>query len=146
VEYVVQSGLDSDTLVMPITFLYRQHLELRIKALLIVARMVLKQPDKVDNIHTLEVLWPECHSLLKQIFKAEFAAQFKLIGQIVNEFAKADPGSYSFRYPVNTKGGMSLPKKLQNINLAHLASTVSGMAVFLDSLHQQIGYPPDEQE
>lgn len=138
VEYVGQSGLDSDILVFPIAFLFRQHLELRIKSLLMAARELLKQAASPILSHDIRQLWADCSPLLRRIFGDQYSRKLDTVDQIINQFSKIDPKSEGFRYPVDTKGKQSFPDGFDNINLGHMATTLSGIAVFLDDLQVEI--------
>jgi hypothetical protein len=140
VEYVGQSQLDSDILVFPIVFMYRQHLELRIKGLQLSAQELLNQSDGMKQTHDIKGLWEACSPLLQQIFKDQYLEEFDTVKQIINQFSKIDPNSEGFRYPINRNGQQSLPAEFHHINLGHLAKTLSGIAKFLDNLQINILY------
>ncbi len=49
----------------------------------------------------------------------------------VTEFDEWDPQSFSFRYPVDRKGDLSLPGHLEQIDLHHLAEVMERLASLL---------------
>jgi hypothetical protein len=51
-------------------------------------------------------------------------------GTILLELASTDPGSFAFRYPVNTKDEASLPN-LKMMNLRHFADVAGRASNFL---------------
>lgn len=140
VEYVGQSGMDSDTLVLPITFLFRQHLELRIKSLLTDTRKLLNQPQQTRKSHDIKHLWEECRPLVEQIFPEQFSEQLDVVAQIVSQFSEIDPASQGFRYPINVTGKQSFPEGFDNINLGHLARTINGIAAFLNDIQFKLSF------
>jgi hypothetical protein len=147
VEYVGQSGgLDSDTLVFPIVFMYRQHLELRIKDLRLIAQELLNKPNTMKQNHDIVELWEECSLVLKQIFNDQYLEEFETIKRIIDQFSRIDPTSQGFRYPIDKKGKPSFPEEFRHVNLGHLSKTLSGIAVFFSNLEISISYRLGREE
>lgn len=104
-----------DVLVWPAIFLYRQYLELRLKAIIIRGTMLKsceegKFPDERDmdlkTIHTFRDFWPSCKSVIKNLHPdadQEDLKELETMEKYIYEFSKLDEGSYTFRYPVNKK-------------------------------------------
>lgn len=107
----------------PVVFLYRHAIELYLKAMLyrIAAMSVGDQALR----KLLPRLWRE-HSLVKLLEMAQpvLAAMWDELPlalrafdeeelQFLSELDRIDPGSYSFRYPVASTGGPSLPSALR---------------------------------
>jgi hypothetical protein len=103
---------------LPILFLYRHSFELYLKAL--VYHAALLSVDKSELIDALPRLWRE-HSLLRLVKMSlpvlTGSHPLTVAGELHNEvnalarkLDEVDSGSYSFRYPVSTKGEGSLPE------------------------------------
>jgi hypothetical protein len=93
-------------LVYPIVFCYRHFLELTLKAMLEEYGPMAKiEPNRSD--HTLETLWRAFRTLLQEL-DAEGGREDKqathVVGQCIDEFAKIDPSSQTFRYATSRKG------------------------------------------
>lgn len=103
---------------LPLLFLYRHSFEVFLKA--IVYRSAILSISESDLTSALPRLWRE-HSLVRLHAMAHPALQttrwalvdVEELDQQIAELAKTiddiDPGSYSFRYPVTSSGGSSLP-------------------------------------
>lgn len=128
---------DQDFLVFPILFNYRQYIELRLKYLIRYGRRLLDRPGDFSTHHRLKALWDECVPLLLEIEPGS-AADVENAGAALLKFAEVDPESFSFRYPMDKKGGRSLPADLTHINLRHVRDVVERLAGFLDAALEQI--------
>jgi hypothetical protein len=70
---------------------------------------------------------------VRQILEAVWGHQdyYDAVEERLEQFAAVDPGSHSFRYPVDRKGQLSLPN-LKSYNVRRLRQIVEGMATVLD--------------
>ena len=106
----------------PVIFLYRHSIELYLKAMLY--RLARLSVDDAELRQVLPRLWRE-HSLLKLLKMAQpvLEAMYDRLPfalrvfdedelQFLTDLDRVDPGSYSFRYPVASMGGRSLPRIL----------------------------------
>ena len=113
---------DIDHSACPVIFLYRHSIELYLKAMLY--RLARLSVDDTDLREVLPRLWRE-HSLLKLLKMAQpvLEAMYERLPlalrvfdedelKFLGDLDRIDPGSYSFRYPVASTGGPSLPKML----------------------------------
>ena len=115
-----------DTLVFPIVFSYRQFLELSIKYhLATYGRRVGIEPNW--HSHDLAQLWAEFLAMLDAYGTVDPDEADPLVGETVLEFAKIDPGSYAYRYPVDRQGN-PLPMVYSELYLPELADVMNGVA------------------
>lgn len=128
----------NDELFLPIAYLYRHCLELRMKDI-IVTGVGLKffKSDDVNNVlnqHNLARLWSQAKRLLVHRWPNADQAPLKAVEAIVNEFHQADPNGQVFRYDTDKHGHRhryaSLP---DHINLTELRQTMEGAFNFLDA-------------
>jgi hypothetical protein len=136
VAYVEATHSDQDFLVYPILFNYRQYIELTLKDLVGTARRLLDEPGGVPRGHDLLALWNEAEPLLLRIDDRER----ETLGNVracLKRFAKFDPTSESFRYPITKKGKPSLPDKLRHINLRQVRDVVERLSGFFDGASMQ---------
>lgn len=113
-------------LVFPILFNYRHFLELSLKyQLATYGPTVGIEPNW--NCHRLEVLWSAFIEMLDRFGSDDPDEVDPVVGEIILEFAKIDPGSYSYRYPVNKKGE-PVPVNRENLHLPTLADVIDGVA------------------
>lgn len=145
-----QRGLGSnDHAALPILFLYRHSFELYIKA--IVFRAALLSVNEEELALAIPRLWRE-HSLVALASMAEpildgtsrlLVASGDLKKKIFDLAAKIDEfdaGSYSFRYPVTSRGHGSLPSAFfTNIFVfsAHIEEVLDDVAQFCRSLEEE---------
>ncbi len=130
----------------PIIFLYRHALELYLKAIVLHgdAIMQINGETLLTNRsllqkHNLLPLLP----LLKQTFDAvgctweldiEGLHTFEEVEELLRDFEAVDIGSYTFRYPVDTKGNPSVPHHF----MVHLPTFCNRMDALLESLEAAV--------
>ncbi len=112
----------SDLDAYPVVFLYRHALELLIKAVLTIgdglARFLDKPELRISNLYSDHSLRRHV-AQMKRLFEAvDWADAFEQAGmekgkfeQVIAEFEKFDPASYTFRYPIKKDGSASLTEK-----------------------------------
>ncbi|HST37381.1 MAG TPA: hypothetical protein VLK25_12230 [Allosphingosinicella sp.] len=114
-----------DSLVFPIVFNYRQFIELSLKYLIATyGHTVGIQANWKD--HELAILWQEFIKVLRGYGHRDFNEGDQAAAQVVAEFAKVDPQSFSYRYPVDKKG-RPIPLRHDELNLAQLAAVMTAL-------------------
>jgi hypothetical protein len=105
-----------DSLIFPIIFLYRQHIELSLKSIIRELEIKLnnnREPEELEH-HKLLNLWDESEKLYNQflqdnsvslVFTKPEATKER---SIVNDFNMVDKNSFSFRYSTNKDNTKSL--------------------------------------
>ncbi|KZK78978.1 hypothetical protein PsAD46_04456 [Pseudovibrio sp. Ad46] len=118
--------MSRDTLVFPIIFNYRQFLELSIKY-----QLAAFGPDvEIEpnwNSHFLEKLWADFLVMLERYGTEDPDDADPVVEAIILEFAKIDPSSYSYRYPVDRRG-KPIPVAYPDLHLPTLADVMEGVA------------------
>lgn len=115
-----------DFLVFPILFNYRQYIELSLKYMIATyGPTVGIEPNW--RTHDLATLWSEFLDLLDRFGTPDPDEVDPVVGEVVIEFAKIDPGSYSYRYPVD-RNGDAIPVAYTDLHLANLADVMNGIA------------------
>jgi hypothetical protein len=125
VAHVSQSHRDGDALVFPIIFNYRQFIELELKYLIATYGRTVGV-DAQWNTHDLGTLWSTFLEVLAGYGHDDVAGTDGVVGAIITEFAKVDPRSFSFRYPVDTKGRL-VTLAHEEIDLHRLADVMQGL-------------------
>lgn len=124
-------------------FLYRQTVELQLKALLADAGELLDDPQAVPPRHELPRLWGRVRALLLRVDPGADGPWFARADAIVTELDALDPGSFAFRYPVDTGGTPSLPEPLL-VDPANVRRVFDELFVLLDGaasqVHEYAGY------
>lgn len=93
------SGRDQDFLIYPILFNARQAIELGLKELMLLGeRLSLCQP--YPKCHDLVRLWKDAKKVLLDAGSIQ-DDEMRVFETLVQQLANADPGSMTFRYPVD---------------------------------------------
>lgn len=131
---VEQTSSSQDTFVYPVLFLYRQYLELQLKIMLRTLRHLHDIGRDFPKSHKIDALWDETQKLLIQSFPEQPADEVIETGRLIHEFAKVDPLSTAFRYPVDKDGNPSLPG-IRYINLRNIREVMAKIAMLLDGAY-----------
>lgn len=128
VAHVAGSRHDGDALVFPIIFNYRQFVELSLKYLIATYGRTVGI-EALWNTHDLGVLWSTFIEVLDGYGHEDQEGTDVVVAKIIVEFAKVDPGSFSFRYPVDRKGKLvNLAHK--EVDLHRLADVMRGLEAY----------------
>lgn len=121
-----QDPFERDYLVCPIIFNYRQFLELSLKYILATYGPTVGV-DAEWRTHDLARLWERFAELLDRYGTDDPDEADGVVAAVVAEFAKIDPGSYSYRYPVDTRG-RPIPIAYADLHLPTLVDVMDGVA------------------
>lgn len=116
---------DRDALVYPIIFNYRQFIELSLKYLIATYGSTVGV-EAIWNKHDLDVLWKTFTKLLDGYGCKDVEETDPVVAEIIAEFAKVDPASFSYRYPVDTKGN-PIPITHEELDLRALADVMQAL-------------------
>lgn len=126
---VAQAEADATTrnfLVYPIIFNYRHFVELSLKYhLAIYGPTVGIKPNWTS--HDLAILWSAFLEMLDRFGTKDPDEVDPIVGETILAFAKIDPGSYSYRYPVDRLGN-PVPVEQADLHLPTLADVMNGVA------------------
>jgi hypothetical protein len=154
VEHVGEQATEQDLLVYPVVYLYRHHVELALKRLLILAADLAQEEldQKCLNDlggHHIDQLWSDCKKILNAP-KIQNSCGFTLpiediegIDSYIKQLSAVDPDAQAFRYARDKKGRPSLPDGLTHINIAvfgdhmeRLCSHLDGIDSYLDHMRE----------
>lgn len=149
---VIKSATDQDILVFPISFLYRQYIELQLKHIILESRIFLCEGKNFPEHHRIKDLWDTANSLMSKIIKYHdptinnyiTKADVQLIQTIITEFVKVDPDSYAFRYPKDKNGNKNLAG-IKHINLRKLQDQMKILKENLDKYFLSVSLLRDYQ-
>lgn len=135
----VDDRADRDALVYPIIFNYRQFIELSLKYLISTYGHTVGV-SAIWDTHDLAALWKKLEAVLEGYGHDDDGETDPVVAEIVAEFSKVDPRSFTFRYPVDTKG-KPIPVAHEQLDLGALADVMkalegyfNGTDGYLDSL------------
>lgn len=126
----------------PVVFLYRHAFELSLKnilywsARLLVFKGVEDIGVKLYNTHNLVKLAENAEKILLKAFPDDQSLHefIKDVVSTAQEFSNIDPDSYSYRYPISTKGNHST-RKGQSVNLSSLSEHMDSILESLDAIN-----------
>lgn len=128
VAHVLELGTRQDYMVFPICFLYRQYLELQLKALIQEGSLLLQNDPPPAFHHDLTRLWFHTRKLLCEFWPD---TDLGCIERFLSDFADLDPNSETFRYPEDRRGQDHL-LGLSHIDLEGLAEEFTRVADMLE--------------
>ena len=130
VEASTEDLLTRAIVVCPVIFNYRQFLELSLKyQLATYGPSVGIRPNW--HTHDLAVLWSEFLAMLDEYGTEDPDEVDPVVGEIILEFAKIDPGSYAYRYPVD-KNGVALPVAYSDLHLPTLGDVMNAVSGYFN--------------
>ena len=149
----VESGTNQDILVFPISFLYRQYIELQLKHIIRESRMFLEEGANFPEHHRINDLWNTANSLMARIIKYYDQSikyyitkeDIQVVKKIITEFVKVDPESFAFRYPNDKKGNRNL-EGIEYINLIKLHDQMEILKEKLDKYYLCVSLLRDFQD
>ncbi len=111
-EYVRQTHQDQDVLIYPVLFLWRHHLELKLKAIARSASQLLGEDWTPPGDHDLGPLFAVAHKLAERCY-SEFAekvpnAELLQAKAALASLKAVDARAMAFRYPEDLKGNKHL--------------------------------------
>lgn len=115
---------DRNTLIYPIVFLYRQHIELVLKEFILDGNRYRQSFMLPQAHHNLVQLWQLCMKVIRQRRLPVSSAHIRIIDKVVREFNDYDPSSEAFRYPVTKRGVRSLASVEVPLSIRGLAQTM----------------------
>ena len=125
---------ENDALVYPIVFLYRQYLELSFKGMLRDAAFAAGAEPPGIASHSLPKVWATLQPLLKDALDQDLkAVEWQILTNCVDQFAKSDPTSQTFRYPVQ-KDGAPADHVTTHINLRQLRDEMANAHLVIDCI------------
>jgi len=116
-------------LTLPIIFLSRHFIEIKIKEILDVFGV------ENPTTHNLELLWNKLIEKYKENYQSSSEKDKMTMdntGRIIIELNKLDDKSFNFRYPTDKEGNSSLPFK--NFDLLNFTQVIEKVNVHLDCI------------
>jgi len=159
VEHVLKNPQDRDFLVFPIIFLYRHHIELALKKIIMLAPYLIDreltkfEQDNLDQ-HRLDRLWRDLKPMFAAIYEAlgwpaPEPVDIEGIDDYIAQISRVDPRSDAFRYSYSKKRKPSLPVELRWINLRNFAELIERLAHYFEGIEmaaQELADFKGEQE
>lgn len=126
------AALKSDPVVLPLLFLCRHYLEIRLKQLIQASHKLLSMPDDWPQSHNLALLWSKLRPLLERVWPDGPIETLQFTEKIILAFHRYDPTSMTFRYPIDRKGARHLAE-VESLSLPNLHKAIMQVSTFLES-------------
>ncbi len=120
-----------DLVIYPIVYLYRHHLELSLKDIIIRGNNLLDKPIPLEFDHSLNKLWNYCQLILPQIGIPTDIPEAKPFENCLKQLDQVDSQANAFRYPV-TKKGKPMLTTLDSVDLDNLRIVIARMSFFIE--------------
>lgn len=144
VEHIKDTRRDIDALVYPTVFLYRQCIELLLKAIILDGNELLDIPEDFPKHHKIDELWRQCRRITEKVWTDGPSEDLDAVEKCINEFSETDPTSMAFRYPTDKNNNPSLPG-LTHINLRNLSEVMEKIFFLLAGIDDGIHAYLDEK-
>lgn len=151
-----------DVLALPVIYLYRHYLELRLKSMIIRGNMLKlceddEYPDeeymKFDPTHKLDKLWEDCRILLENIYPEldkEDLTELETMDKYIEEFSKFDENSFISRYPAskptNKKESNPWNYEKHKFSLSNLKVVMDNIFSYLEDQNNSLGGAVDYEK
>lgn len=125
--------------VWPLAFLWRHHIELAVKEIILVGRELEREHEGFPAGHRLGRLWQTAKPYIERC-GAPSSPELANVETVINEFENVDPGGDGFRYPLRRdRGGVSLPNAPEQVNLEQFQETMERLSNFFSGVRSEIG-------
>jgi HEPN domain-containing protein len=120
-----------DYLVYSIAYLYRMHIELRLKTIIESAKHIYRKG------HELKKLWEEAKPVMKNSSQWFDDQELEAVEEKIEEFCKIDPSSDAWRYSRDYYGDPTL-ERIQTVDLKHLKQVMDSISTPLEGSYTAI--------
>ncbi len=129
--------------IWPLAFLWRHHIELALKAIIVVGRELAREPDGFPTHHRLLRLWEIAKPHIERC-GSPGSPELANVEAAIVEFETIDPGADGFRYPLRKDAsGVSLPNAPEEVNLEQLQRTMEGLSNFFSGVRTELSFRLD---
>jgi len=130
-------GMPADIYFMPVAYLYRHSLELKLKEIIRLGCDLefLESDDKLSsvlNAHELHPLWNYARKIIESHWSNDEKNELNAAGRIIQEFHNIDKSGQNLRYSKNRNGNYTLKDMPESVELKHLKDVFEAVFNFLD--------------
>jgi hypothetical protein len=123
-----------NSVIYPILFLYRQHLELMLKYIILVGQRLRSETTQPLHHHRLRDLWGECKRVLRERSISVPSEDLTRVEHTIDELTALDPSSDLFRYPLGKTAEFPFPENLRQFDLSIFGAKLTKVSVTLRHL------------
>lgn len=132
--HVEETGTWTETLFLPLAFLWRHTIELQLKALISVAREFLERDGGGGDLihHKLEELWSEAKPFICEIRpEGHVGTEIEDVERLIGQLLSFDPNAQGFRYHKDTKNKPTLTAVPRYIDLRNFQEAMAAVSNFI---------------
>jgi len=115
----------------PVLFLYRQHLELMLKYIILVGQRLRNEATQPPHHHRLRDLWGEGRRVLRERSISVSSGELARAEETIDELGGLDPSSELFRYPLDKTAGFPFPDELRQFDLSLFGAKLAEVSASL---------------
>ncbi|BET65454.1 hypothetical protein ASA1KI_03720 [Opitutales bacterium ASA1] len=130
IDHIDRTHMEQDYLVYPVLFLYRHHLELRLKEILGLLHDLGVRSSEAPIGHSLAKLWSEARAPLRKLGGKGDAKWFSAVDRCIKQIDEIDPSSDAFRYAKRRDGSKSV-SHVRHVNFLALRETMDAILDWL---------------
>jgi len=152
VKYIIDNRLKSDSLIIPIIYLYRHYIELSLKFIIKHGRQLfgIKIENHYPKSHKITDLWKEGRKIIERRWPNAEYETFDAVGDIIDQFSIIDPISIDSRYPEQKDDGAITMENLSEnqlyINLENMYEIMDSIDNFLSPISDVISIDLSEKK
>jgi len=139
-DHVITGRGTIDTVVYPIVFNWRHHLELRLKIIIVIGATLFEDREpRIPGHHDLYRLWRDARGYITRTWRDEDDAALREVDVHLAEMARVDGNSYVFQYTVDKQGFRALPVDLEHLGLVEFRDATMEVARLLERVAVGLG-------
>lgn len=120
-----------NSVLYPILFLYRQHLELMLKYIILVGQRLRNKATQPPHHHRLRDLWSEGKRVLRERSISISSENLARAEHTIGELIRLDPSSDLFRYPLDKTERFPFPEELRQFDLSLFGAKLEEVSAIL---------------
>jgi hypothetical protein len=133
-----------DLLVFPLVFLWRHHIELALKNVIMLGRCLAGEDSRNPSGHNLAVLWREASGHIHGLDDEE-PPEFTHVDAIIQQIQRVDERADGFRYPTqigSSKQNLQAVPELVNLSVLHdaMCAVANFLACATTEMEQRLDY------
>lgn len=132
-KHIAENHTTIDTVFFPLAYLFRHHVELTLKTIILIGCKLTPMEKSDHYIHNLHDLWIRARSHIEIVWKnSDQEILLNNVAKIIEEFNSIDKSCTAFRYPFDKKNQESLDGTT-HINIINFCEVANKLCNFLDS-------------
>jgi len=133
-----------DFLIYPLVFLYRHHIELELKIIILEGNDLINNQKVERHHHKLQNLWDDAKKIIKELWPDGPQNDLQAVENVVLQLSELDPDSMSFRYDRDKEGKKPNPE-LKFLNVKKFSQVINNISSFFNGVGTAISVYADNK-